>query len=257
MLVHAAIYEGKAKRVRRLEGGLAEIEFKDDVTAGNGQRHAVFLGKGILCCRMSELLLSYLQKEGTPTHLVRRVSDNVLLVREVDIIPLEVVVRFQVAGSLEKRTGLPHRTQCNPPIYELYFKRDDLGDPMINEDHVRMLGIATSDELQTIRSLALGAAQKLYDLLLRAQLALVDLKFEVGKVSQQIVLADEISADTCRLRDLRTGEVLDKDVFRQNLAELIQAYREVLRRLEALPELQSLSFDKRAAACDARSSDEV
>jgi phosphoribosylaminoimidazole-succinocarboxamide synthase len=128
---------------------------------------------------------------------------------------------------------------------------------MINEDHVRMLGIATSDELRTIRTLALGAAQKLYDLLLRAQLALVDLKFEVGKVSQQIILADEISADTCRLRDLRTGEVLDKDVFRQNLAELLPAYREVLRRLEALPALQSLSFDERTASCEARSSDEV
>jgi len=241
VLVHAAIYEGKAKTVRPKEGGQAEIEFRDDVTAGNGQKHAVFFGKGVLCSRISALLLTYLQSEGIPTHFIRRLTDRVHLVRAVEIIPLEVVVRFQVAGSLEKRTGLPPLSCCDPPVYELYFKRDDLGDPMINEDHVRVLGLATSDELRIIRDLALAAATKLYELLRCAQLALLDLKFEVGRVSEQIYLADEISPDTCRLRDLQTGQVLDKDVFRQNLAELIPTYQEVLRRIEQLPVLQKLS----------------
>lgn len=257
MLVHASIYEGKAKRVRLLEGGLAEIEFKDDVTAGNGQKRAVFLGKGVLCGRISELLLAYLTHEGVPTHFIQRLSDRVHLVRAVEMIPLEVVVRFQVAGSLQKRTGLPYRTYCDPPIYELYFKRDDLSDPMINEDHVRVLGIATSHELQTIRALALGAAVKLQDLLLRAQLALLDLKFEVGRVSDQIYLADEISPDTCRLRDLHTGQTLDKDVFRQDLAELIPTYQEVLRRLEQLPVLQRISGSQHDSDSTFRSTNEV
>lgn len=242
MLVHAAVYEGKAKRVRISDDGLAEIEFKDDVTAGNGKKHAVFLGKGILCCRMSELLLAYLQQSGTPTHFLRRTADNQLTVRRVEIIPLEVVVRFEVAGSLQKRTGLPYRARCEPPVYELYYKRDDLGDPLLNEHHVRLLNLATTDELRTIRELALSAATKLHSLLLQAQLALLDLKFEMGRSDSALLLADEISPDTCRLRDLASGEVLDKDVFRNDLAELLPAYREVLCRLEKLPALRSLDL---------------
>ncbi len=240
MLVHAAVYEGKAKRVRIFDDGLAEIEFKDDVTAGNGLKHAVFVGKGVLCCRMSELLLAYLQHSGTPTHFLRRSSLSTMTVRAVQIIPLEVVVRFEVAGSLEKRTGLPYRTPCVPPVYELYFKRDDLGDPLLNEHHVRLLNLATTDELRTIRELALSSATKLHALLQRAQLALIDLKFEIGRTDSSLLLADEISPDTCRLRDVVTGQVLDKDVFRRDLAELLPTYQEVLRRLEQVPELQSL-----------------
>lgn len=243
MLVHAAVYEGKAKRVRMSDDGLAEIEFKDDVTAGNGKKHAVFVGKGVLCCRMSELLFAFLQQSGMPTHFLRRNRDNQLAVRRVDIIPLEVVVRFEVAGSLQKRTGLPYRMHCDPPVYELYYKRDDLGDPLINEQHVRLLNLATTDELRTIRELALSAALKLHALLSQAQLALLDLKFELGRSDSELLIADEISPDTCRLRDVRSGQVLDKDVFRNDLAELLPAYREVLSRLEHLPALRSLGLE--------------
>ncbi len=228
------IYEGKAKRVRRTAEGLAEIYFKDDATAGNGKKHARFPGKGALCCRISELLLLYLARHGIATHLVRRVDERTLLVRSVAIIPLEVVVRFQVAGSLAQRTGLPLGTTCTPPIYELYYKRDDLGDPILNDEHVRLLGLATESELAVLRSLALRAAEALRQLLMRADLALYDLKFEFGRCAGEIVLADEISPDTCRIRDARSGQVLDKDVFRQDLAELCPTYSALLARLEPL-----------------------
>lgn len=230
-------YEGKAKRVRLLSDGLAEVYFKDDATAGNGKKRATFPGKGALCCRISELLLNHLQREGIETHLVTSIDDRTMHVRAVEIIPLEVVVRFQVAGSLALRTGLPKGTACEPPIVELYYKRDDLGDPLLNNDHVRMLGLASDGELATLRRLALRAALALRDLLVRADIALYDLKFEFGRASGALLLADEISPDTCRFRDVKTGQVLDKDVFRLDLAELVPTYREVLARLERLEPL--------------------
>jgi phosphoribosylaminoimidazole-succinocarboxamide synthase len=159
-------------------------------------------------------------------------------VQAVEIIPLEVVVRFQVAGSLALRTGLTRGTVCEPPICELYYKRDDLGDPLLNDEHVRLLGLASEAELATLRRLALQAATALRALLLRADIALYDLKFEFGRSGDALLLADEISPDTCRFRDVTTGRVLDKDVFRLDLAELVPTYREVLTRLEGLsPEL--------------------
>lgn len=230
-------YEGKAKRVRLLSDGLAEVYFKDDATAGNGKKRATFPGKGALCCRISELLLGHLQREGIETHLVTSIDERTMHVRAVEIIPLEVVVRFQVAGSLALRTGLPKGTACEPPIVELYYKRDDLGDPLLNSDHVRMLGLASDGELATLRRLALRGALALRDLLLRADIALYDLKFEFGRAAGVLLLADEISPDTCRFRDVQTGQVLDKDVFRHDLAELVPTYREVLTRIERLESL--------------------
>lgn len=232
--LQAGLYEGKAKRVRLLADGLAEIYFKDDATAGNGKKHARFAGKGALCCRISELLLLYLARLGIPTHLVRRADERTLLVRAAAIIPLEVVVRFQVAGSLSQRTGLPLGAACTPPVYELYYKRDDLGDPILNDAHVRLLGLATESELAVIRLLALRAAEALRQLLQQAGLALYDLKFEFGRCAGELVLADEISPDTCRIRDAHSGQVLDKDVFRQDLAELVPTYSALLARLEPL-----------------------
>jgi phosphoribosylaminoimidazole-succinocarboxamide synthase len=242
------LYEGKAKRVQLLPQGLAEIYFKDDATAGNGKKRATFPGKGALCCRISELLLSYLSRRAIPTHLVERRDDRTLICRAVEIIPLEVVVRFEVAGSLRARTGLPQGQPCTPPICELYYKRDDLGDPLINDDHVRLLGLASPAELATLRSLALAAAQTLRSLLLQADVALFDLKFEFGRAAGSLWLADEISPDTCRFRDVHSGQVLDKDVFRQDLAELVPTYAALLARLEALPELSPQGPGQREVA---------
>lgn len=227
-------YEGKAKRVRLLSDGLAEIYFKDDATAGNGKKHARFPGKGALCCRISELLLSYLAQQGIPTHLIRRTDERTLLCRAVAIIPIEVVVRFQVAGSLTLRTGLAKGAQCDPPICELYYKRDDLGDPLINDEHVRLLGLASAAELDAVRALALKAARALRGLLRRADLLLYDLKFEFGRAGAALLLADEISPDTCRIRDAHSGQVLDKDVFRLDLAELVPTYAALLERIQPL-----------------------
>lgn len=232
-------YEGKAKRVRRLPDGMAEVFFKDDATAGNGKKRATFSGKGALCCRISELLLKHLARAGIATHFAASIDERTMHVRAVEIIPLEVVVRFQVAGSLALRTGLPRGTAVEPPIIELYYKRDDLGDPLLNDDHVRMLGLATDGEISTLRRLAMHAALSLRDRLLRADIALYDLKFEFGRAGGALLLADEISPDTCRFRDVKTGQVLDKDVFRLDLAELVPTYREVLARLEKLEAIDS------------------
>ena len=227
------LYEGKAKRVRILPDGLAEIYFKDDATAGNGKKHARFPGKGALCCRISELLLAYLAQHGIPTHLIRRTDERTLLCRSVSIIPIEVVVRFQVAGSLRKRTGLPDGTLCEPPIVEFYYKRDDLGDPLLTAQHIRLLQLATPVELHTLETQALRAAGLLRELCAQADLKLFDLKFEFGRAAQGLVLADEISPDTCRFRDARTGESLDKDVFREGTGELLRGYQIVYERLRA------------------------
>ncbi len=242
------LYEGKAKQVRLLPNGLAEIYFKDDATAGNGKKRATFPGKGELCCRISERLLAFLAREQIPTHLVQRKDERTLICRAVEIIPLEVVVRFAVAGSLRTRTGLPYGHPCAPPVCELYYKRDDLGDPLINDDHVRLLGLASPAELATLRSLALTAAQALHTLFLQADVALFDLKFEFGRADGRLWLADEISPDTCRFRDVHSGQVLDKDVFRQDLAELVPTYAALLARLEKIPALQGPALTQQEVA---------
>lgn len=226
------VYEGKAKRVQRLPNDLAEVYFKDDATAGNGKKRATFIGKGALCCRISELLLCHLQQAGIATHFISRSDDRTMIVRAVEIIPLEVVVRFRVAGSLAARTGLADGVACEPPICEFYYKRDDLGDPLLTDDHVRLLGVASEAELHTLRTLAQRAALCLRELFKRVGIALYDLKFEFGRLNGELILADEISPDTCRFRDIESGRVLDKDVFRKDLAELVPTYREVLVRLE-------------------------
>lgn len=231
----SGVYEGKAKRVRPREPGIVEIFFKDDATAGNGARHAVFPGKGALCCQISELLFRYLEACGIATHWLGRSDERTLLCRAVEIIPLEVVVRFRVAGSLIGRTGLAAGTVCEPPLIELYYKRDDLGDPLLNDDHVQRLGLASREELRRVRALALRTSLVLREALKGAELDLYDLKLELGRSSDGLLIADEISPDTCRLRDVRSGQVLDKDVFRRDLAELVPTYQEVLRRLLHVP----------------------
>ena len=234
----AGAYEGKAKRVTPLSPTEIAVYFKDDATAFNGQKHAQFAGKGELNSLMTEALFGFLEKSGVRTHHLGRIDARTLRARSLVMFPLEVVVRFKVAGSLEKRTGLAENTPCEPAVVELYLKNDALGDPILNDDHVRLLKAATPAEVSTLRQMALDAATKLKRLCDKAGLDLVDLKLEYGKADGAILLADEISPDTARLRDAKTGTILDKDRFRRDLGDLMEGYREIWARLgRALAEL--------------------
>jgi len=229
-------YEGKAKRmIPRSEREIAMC-FKDDATAFNGKKHATFEGKGELNSRISELMLRELARRGIRNNYLSRLDERTLLVVRCRMFALETVVRFKVAGSLRARTGLPERHPCDPPVVELYYKRDDLGDPLLNDDHVRLLGVATAAETGEVKAVSLAAALAVRDVCRRASLDLVDLKFEFGRAPDgRILLVDEISPDTCRFRDAGTGRILDKDLFRRDLGDLMAAYREVHGRLaEAL-----------------------
>lgn len=228
-----AAYEGKAKRVMPQADGTAHIFYKDDATAFDGKRHELFPGKGVLNSQITEKLFTHLASRGIPTHHLGRVDERTLSARLVEIIPIEAVVRYKVAGSLQKRTGLEYLTACDPPIVEFYYKRDDLGDPMINDDHVRQLGLATPAECDTVRTLSVRAADELRDLFAAADIDLVDLKFEFGRTPDgEVILADEISPDTCRFRDIETGEILDKDLFRFDEGDLLGGYGKLLDRLD-------------------------
>jgi phosphoribosylaminoimidazole-succinocarboxamide synthase len=228
----AQTYEGKAKRVTSRSADEVAIFYKDSATAFNGQKYAEFDGKGELNSKITERLFHFLEKSGVRTHHVGRIDARTLTAKKATMFALEAVVRFRVAGSLQKRTGLAENTPCEPPVVELYYKRDDLGDPIVNDDHIRLLGIATPDETTLLRKLSLDAALKLRKLFAKAEIELVDLKFEFGKTKDGIVLADEISPDTCRFRDQKTGTILDKDRFRRDLGDLLEGYREVLARLD-------------------------
>ncbi len=225
-------YEGKAKRVIPRSPQEIAILYKDDATAFNGQKHAQFAGKGVLNSQITEKLFLFLERSGMKTHHLGRLDERTLLAKPAKMYPLEVVVRFKVAGSLQKRTGLPENTPCTPPVVEMYYKRDDLGDPILNDDHIRLLGAATPDEVGVLRRMSLDAALKLEKLFAKAGIALVDMKLELGKTSDGVVICDEISPDTCRFRDAKTGTILDKDRFRRDLGDLLEGYREVLARLE-------------------------
>jgi phosphoribosylaminoimidazole-succinocarboxamide synthase len=226
-------WSGSTKRVVWQPDGSAHIYYKDDATAFNGQRHEQFEGKGTLNSQITERLFEYLIDQGIPTHHLGRVDDRTLAAKFVEIIPIESVVRFRVAGSLQKRTGLDYLTECDPPIIEMYYKRDDLGDPLINDDHVRLLGIAGAADVERIRDMSQSAAEALRTLFHKAGIELVDLKFEFGTTAEgDLVLADEVSPDTCRFRDLASGEILDKDLFRLDEGDLLAGYRKLLAHLD-------------------------
>jgi phosphoribosylaminoimidazole-succinocarboxamide synthase len=232
-------YEGKAKRVTPRPDGTVAIYFKDDATAFNGERHEQFAGKGTLNSQVTELLFDYLESRGITTHHLGRIDERTLEAHHVEIIPIEAVVRYKVAGTLQKRTGLPYLTEFDSPIVEFYYKRDDLGDPLFNDEHIDRLGLATAGELETIRKESRRAANELRTLFAGAGIDLVDLKFEFGRTADgAVVLADEISPDTCRFRDIETGEILDKDLFRFDEGDLLSGYRKLLTRLDDA--LQSL-----------------
>ena len=226
------IYEGKAKIVyATAKPGLVIQYFKDDATAFNAEKRGTIVGKGVVNNRMSATLFERLGKARIPTHYVATLSDREMLCRRLDIIKIETIVRNVVAGSLAKRTGLPEGTAIRQPIVELYLKSDPLGDPMINDDHVRMLRLATPKELAWIRRTALRINAELAPHLKKTQLLLVDFKLEFGRAGKTLMLGDEISPDTCRLWDAATKEKLDKDRFRRDLGGVEEAYQEVYRRV--------------------------
>ena len=231
------LYEGKAKIVYATsERNMVIQYFKDDATAFNALKRGTIVGKGVVNNRMSATLFSRLARAGVPTHYIRTLSDREMLCRRLDIIKIETIVRNVVAGSLAKRTGLEEGTPIRQPIVELYLKSDPLGDPMINEDHVRMLSLATPVELAWMKRMALKINAVLRPHLLKRDLVLVDFKLEFGRgAGRKLYLGDEISPDTCRLWDRTTREKLDKDRFRRDLGGVEDAYQEVYRRLVGEP----------------------
>ena len=234
------IYEGKAKILYEgPEPGTLIQYFKDDATAFNNQKRGVIEGKGVLNNRISEYLMTKLAEIGVPTHFVRRLNMREQVVREVEIIPIEVVIRNHAAGSIAKRFKIEEGTPLPRSIVEYYYKSDELGDPMVSEEHITAFGWATTQDLDDMLSLGLRVNDFLVGLLLGVGLKLVDFKLEFGRLytendEMRIVLADEISPDNCRLWDVHTNEKLDKDRFRQDLGNVKEAYQEVARRLGVL-----------------------
>ena len=234
------VYEGKAKIL--YEGPEPDTliqHFKDDTTAGDGTKKEVIDGKGVLNNRLSEYFMTGLNSIGVPTHFIRRINMREQLIRSVEIIPLEVVVRNVAAGSISKRLGIEEGTPLPRPIIEFYLKNDELHDPLVTEEHIVAFGWAGQQDLDDMVALALRVNDFMSGLLLGVGIKLVDFKIEIGRVFdgdfQRLVVADEISPDSCRLWDIETGQKLDKDVFRRDLGSLSDAYTEVARRLGVLP----------------------
>ena len=231
--VKEQMYEGKAKQVfATSDPEIVMVHYKDDATAGDGEKKGTIRDKGIVNNKLSNALMQKLEKEGIPTHYVQEINDRDTFVKKVEIVPLEVIIRNVAAGSMAKRYGVEEGTVLKRPVLEFSYKCDALDDPLINDDHIIALGFATEEELATIRDLALRVNAFMKDYLLEAGIKLIDFKLEFGKTTDgQIVLADEISPDTCRFWDAKTNEKLDKDRFRRDLGNVEGAYHEILRRL--------------------------
>ncbi|MCR4429972.1 MAG: phosphoribosylaminoimidazolesuccinocarboxamide synthase [Tepidanaerobacteraceae bacterium] len=226
------LYEGKAKKVYSTEDKSYFImEFKDDATAFNGQKKGKIHEKGIMNNRISAFLFELLEKNGIKTHFVKLLNDREMLVKAVRILPLEVIVRNIAAGSLAKRLGLAEGEELQRPVLELCYKNDELQDPMINDYHAMALGIATEEQLKFIEETSFKVNKILQDFFIQKGIILVDLKLEYGTFDDEILLADEISPDTCRFWDAGTGEKLDKDRFRRDLGKVEEAYQEILKRV--------------------------
>ena len=227
------LYEGKAKQLYECENNEEiYVHYKNSATAFNGVKKEEFNRKGILNNTITSFIFKYLSERGIETHFIRKVNETDQICRHVKIIPLEVITRNIVAGSMAKRYGLEEGKKLKKPIFELSYKNDDLNDPLINDDHVVALEIATEDELAYIKEQTKKINKLLQEMFLKANLILVDFKIEFGRTSDgKIILADEISPDTCRLWDVHTMAKLDKDRFRRDLGSVMEAYDEVLRRL--------------------------
>ena len=228
------LYEGKAKRVFKTDNPeLLIVSYKDDATAFNGLKKGTIAGKGIINNKMSNLLMQRLERVGIPTHFVKELSERETLVKKVSIVPLEVIVRNIAAGSFSKRYGVEEGIVFENPTIEFSYKNDDLGDPLMDEYHAIAMKLATKEEIETIKKYAFGVNEQLKTFWTECGVTLVDFKLEFGRLADgTIVLADEISPDTCRLWDTKTGEKLDKDRFRRDLGGVEDAYAEVMKRLE-------------------------
>lgn len=229
------LYEGKAKKVFKTDNpDILIVDYKDDATAFNGIKKGTITGKGVINNRMTNLVLQMLEKKGIKTHYVEELSDRETAVRKVDIVPLEVIVRNIAAGSFSKRYGVEEGSDLKNTILEFSYKNDDLGDPLINDYHAMALGIATREELDQIAEMTFKINEVMKEFFLQAGIILVDFKIEFGRcpaLNNEIILADEISPDTCRLWDSKTREKLDKDRFRRDLGNVEEAYQEIFRRM--------------------------
>ncbi len=229
------LYEGKAKIIYETsKPDEFLVYFKDDATAFNAQKKAVLQNKGILNNKISTILFKLMDKKGIPTHFIKNVSEREMLVHKVSIIPLEVVVRNRIAGSFARRYGLTEGQEMPSPLVEFYYKNDALEDPLMTEDHIYILRIAAPEEVQEIREMTLKVNQILTRFFTECKIILVDFKLEFGRTEDgRIILADEISPDSCRLWDSETKEKLDKDRFRFDLGNVIESYEKVVSRMEA------------------------
>lgn len=227
------LYEGKAKKVFATDDpDVVLVSYKDDATAFNGLKRGTITGKGVINNRVTNFLMQMLERNGIPTHYIEEISDRETLVKKVHIVPLEVIVRNIAAGSLSKRLGLPEGTKLKSTVIEYCYKDDELGDPMVNEYHIMAMGWVSKPVLDQIAAYALKINRLLSDFLKHSEIELIDFKLEFGITSDgTLVLADEISPDTCRFWDSKTHEKLDKDRFRRDLGGVEDAYQEILKRL--------------------------
>ncbi len=227
------LYEGKAKKIFKTDDEKTVIVYyKDDATAFNGQKKDTISEKGVLNNTITSIIFQMLEKAGIKTHFIEKLNDREQLCKKVEIIPLEVIVRNEAAGSMAKRYGLEEGTKLKTTVLELSYKRDDLGDPLMNDYHAVAMGLSTFEELNQIYTVTRKVNELLKEFFLELGIKVIDFKLEFGKYGEEIILADEISPDTCRFWDIKTGKKLDKDVFRRNLGDLNATYKELLGRLE-------------------------
>ena len=227
------LYEGKAKKVFATNNpDYVIVDYKDDATAFNGEKKGTISGKGVINNKMTNYMFKMLEKEGVPTHLVEEISDRETIVKKVSIVPLEVIIRNVAAGSFSKRMGVEEGRKLLTPILEFSYKNDDLGDPFINDYYALALGLATKEEIDTIAKYAFKVNEFMVNFFKKLNIDLIDFKIEFGKTSDgTIILADEISPDTCRFWDSTTHEKLDKDRFRRDMGGVEEAYQEIMKRL--------------------------
>ena len=232
MEIKEQLYEGKAKKVFATDDpDLCVVSYKDDATAFNGKKKGTIVGKGVVNNRMSNFMFKMLEENGIHTHYVEELNDRDTVVKKVEIVPLEVIVRNRAAGSFSKKYGVPEGSDLASPILEFDYKSDPLDDPLVNNYHLLALGLATQEEIDTIASMALKIDQLMIDFFKKCNVELVDFKLEFGRFHGEIVLADEISPDTCRFWDLDTHEKLDKDRFRRDMGGVEEAYAEMMKRI--------------------------
>lgn len=226
------LYEGKAKKVFETDDpDIVIVDYKDDATAFNGLKKGTIAGKGVINNKMSNMMFRIMEQHGIPTHYVEELSDRETAVKKVKIVPLEVIIRNTAAGSFSKRYGVPEGKKLPVTVLEFSYKNDDLGDPLINDSHALAMELATPEEIETIKNMAYKVNDIMKEFFKTLNIDLIDFKLEFGRYKGQILLADEISPDTCRFWDMTTGEKLDKDRFRRDMGGVEDAYKEVFARL--------------------------